>query len=83
MTAGICPKPAQSRSRGPLPEWLGPAAWAGLTSITKAGSCALEVGEPVCLETSGCESSMTLAVAITGCEDYAPLVTAGALGAKA
>ena len=71
----ICSEPIPAK--GALPEGLRPGAWAGLSAITKAGPCALTVGEPVSLETSGCESSMTLALPLTGCGDYAPLVTAG------
>lgn len=76
----VCGEPIPLK--GALPEGLKPGAWAGLSAITKAGPCALEVGAPVSLETSGCESSITLAVPISGCEDYAPLVTAGAPAAE-
>lgn len=72
----VCSEPIPLK--GAPPEGLKPGDWAGLTAITKTGPCALEVGAPVSLETSGCESSMTLAVPISGCEDYAPLVTGGA-----
>ncbi len=76
----VCSEPIPHR--GPLPGGLDPASWAKLSAITSAGPCALEVGEPVSLETSGCESSMTLALPLAGCAGAAaPLVTGGTLPA--
>jgi len=60
-----------------LPKGLSRSAFATLTAITAAGPCALEVGAPVLLDTSGCEPSMAFAVPLTGCDAYAPLVTSG------
>ncbi|MCA9663871.1 MAG: hypothetical protein KC486_36435, partial [Myxococcales bacterium] len=47
-----------------------------LKAVTASGPCALKVGAPVLLETSGCEGSITFAAPIRGCDDAAPLVTA-------
>ncbi len=63
--------------RRALPEGLLRSAFASLTAITETGPCALKVGAPVILDTSGCEPSIALAVPLSGCDDYAPLVTSG------